>query len=80
MKRAPVPDGTISDGSASILGSFPNGEVTVWPVVSKPAELMMWVRFPTKSAWLELDLKQYFKKMWRVVVSSRPSAVMEIQS
>jgi len=58
-----LPDGTISDGSASILGSFPNGEVTVWQVVSKPADLMMWIRFPTKSAWLELDLKQYFKKM-----------------
>jgi len=58
-----LPDGTISDGSASILGSFANGEVTVWQVLSKPADLIMWVRFPTKSAWLELDLKRYFKKM-----------------
>lgn len=23
---------------------------------------MMWITFPTKSAWLELDLKRYFKK------------------
>ncbi len=58
-----LPDGTISDGSASILGSFTNGEVTVWQIVSKPADLMMWVRFPAKSTWLELDLKQYVRKM-----------------
>jgi len=39
-----------------------DGDVTVWQVVSKPADLMMWIRIPTKSAWLELDLKQFFKK------------------
>jgi hypothetical protein len=45
----------------SVFESPPKGgDVTVWQVVTHPAELKMWVRIPTHSGWMELDLKQLF--------------------
>jgi hypothetical protein len=45
----------------SVFESPPKGgDVTVWQVVTHPAELKMWVRIPTHSGWMEPDLKQLF--------------------
>ncbi|WP_416838742.1 C45 family autoproteolytic acyltransferase/hydolase [Haloferax sp. DFSO52] len=55
-------DGEMSDGSAFNQSSIPGtDEVTVWQVVTKPADLKVWWRIPTVSSWMEIDLNEYFR-------------------
>lgn len=51
-----------SNGSAFIHTPLPGSkdEVTVWQVVTKPADRTVWWRIPTHSGWMEIDLRKYF--------------------
>lgn len=54
-------NGTIGKGVAVIKKSPKDDEVTVWQVITKPSELKMWVRYPTLTDWVSVDLKQFFQ-------------------
>lgn len=54
-------DGSIGKGVAVLKKNPQDDEVTVWQVVTHPASLKMWVRLPTLSNWILVDLKEWFK-------------------
>ena len=54
-------DGSIGRGVAVLKKNPKDDEVTVWQVITKPAERKMWVRFPTLTGWIAFDLNEWFK-------------------
>ncbi len=55
-------DGSFNKGAA-VLEKLPNDdEVTVWQVITRPADMKMWVRIPTLTGWVAIDLKEIFGK------------------
>lgn len=48
------------DGMTVFENRPKGGDVTVWQVVTHPDQRKMWVRIPTYSGWMELDLKTLF--------------------
>ncbi len=53
-------DGTVGKGVSVLKKNPKDDEVTVWQVVTHPASLEMWVRFPMLSDWIFIDLKKWF--------------------
>lgn len=54
-------DGSLGKGVAVLAKNPKDDEVTVWQVISRPSEQTMWVRFPTLTGWIRLDLKAWFR-------------------
>lgn len=54
-------DGSIGKGVAVLKKNPKDDEVTVWQVITRPADLKMWVRLPTLTDWILVDLKEWFK-------------------
>jgi hypothetical protein len=55
-------DGSLSNKGVAVLKKDPkDDEVTVWQVITRPADLKMWVRLPTLTNWVFFDLKEWFK-------------------
>ncbi len=54
-------DGTVGTGVSVLKKNPKDDEVTVWQVVTHPASLEMWVRFPMLSNWIFIDLKKWFR-------------------
>ena len=54
-------DEYVGKGAAVLKKKPKDDEVTVWQVVTHPASLRMWVRFPTLCDWVFVDLKEWFK-------------------
>jgi hypothetical protein len=54
-------DGSVGKGVAVLKKNPKDDEVTVWQVITRPSERKMWVRFPTLTGWIPLDLNEWFK-------------------
>lgn len=54
-------DGSLGKGVSVLKKNPKDDEVTVWQVVTQPASLKMWVRLPTLSDWVLVDLQEWFK-------------------
>lgn len=54
-------DGSIGKGVSVLKKNPKDDEVTVWQVIAHPATLRMWVRLPTLSEWILVDLKEWFR-------------------
>jgi hypothetical protein len=54
-------DGSLGKGVSVLKKNPKDDEVTVWQVISHPASLRMWVRLPTLSDWILVDLREWFK-------------------
>lgn len=54
-------DGSIGKGVAVLKKNPKDDEVTVWQVITRPSERKMWVRFPTLTGWIPVDLDTWFK-------------------
>lgn len=54
-------DGTVGKGVAVLKKNPKDDEVTVWQVVTKPADRKIWIRLPTLSGWNAIDLNEWFK-------------------
>lgn len=55
-------DGSVGKGVSVLKKNPADDEVTVWQVITQPADLKVWLRFPTISDWMAIDLKKYFAK------------------
>jgi len=49
-------------GQIGSAGGDEGADVTMIQVISQPAERKWWIRVPTHTGWMEIDLKKYFKR------------------
>lgn len=55
-------DGSLGKGVAVLEQNPKDHEVTVWQVVTQPGTLKLWLRMPTLTDWVQIDLKDWFKR------------------
>ena len=55
-------DGSLGKGAAVLKKNPKDDEVTVWQVITRPADLKMWVRMPTLTGWVFVDLKKWLEE------------------
>jgi len=53
-------DGTIADGFTVKKNRKGEDELTVWQVITRPEDLIISIRIPEITEWVEVDLEKIF--------------------